>query len=243
MYDIHCHILYGVDDGADSVRESVRMAELAFEEGTNGIVVTPHCNIPESYENYWDIPLRERIRSFKSALKENDIPIEVYTGQEIFCTGRALSLLKEGKLVTLNDSRYPLLEFDFYEFSTSVYRKLQQFLAEGFVPVVAHPERYAFVNEDDSAAMRLKEMGCLLQVNKGSLNGRFGEDAMNSVHNMLDHRLADFVASDAHSPYMRTPAMSETHEMISELYSADYADFLLEDNPSLVINNKDVMTY
>ena len=243
MYDIHCHIVFGVDDGSDSIEESVKMARIACDSGVTAVVATPHCNIPDSYTNYWDREIFERIVLLRNALNKNGLPIKIYCGQEIFCTNRTAELLKSGKLITINNSRYALLEFDFNEYSSSVYEKLLKIISEGYIPIVAHPERYAFVSEERDAAMRLKSMGCLLQVNKGSLSGSFGRDAYENAYRILDRRLADFVASDAHSPYMRTPNMEEAFETVCEQFSMDYADLLFEENPKRMIENKSVFSY
>lgn len=243
MLDIHCHICFGSDDGAENLETAVEMVGIAYEHSVDGIVATPHSNVPGSYYNYWDETLHEKIRQLRAELREREIPVEIYTGQEIFCTDQTVSLLGGGQLITLNHSRYPLVEFDFYEYSDSVYSKLRALTAEGYVPIVAHPERYAFVAEEDAAVYRLKEIGCLLQVNKGSLEGRFGRDAFFVSQRMMEHRLADVVASDAHSPYMRTPDMLNAHELICEEYSYRYADFLLEENPRRIIENRDAVVY
>ncbi len=243
MIDIHCHILQGIDDGSSSIEESVKMAMFAESGGTKIVVATPHSNVPNSFQNLWDSSLLKKIKEINKILSENQCTVRIFPGQEIFCSGRFLSLLKAGKLITLNDSKYPLVEFDFFEHSSNVYSRLEQLLAEGFVPIVAHPERYAFVCEDSSAAMRLKNMGCLLQINKGSLNGGFGRDSYVEAHRLIEEQLADFVASDGHSPYMRTPFLGDIHEMISDLYSESYADILLKINPKLVLQNKEIVTF
>lgn len=243
MFDIHCHICFGSDDGAENLETAVEMVALAYECGTVGVAATPHCNIPGSYTNYWTDELHDRILRLRSELKEREIPVEIYTGQEIYCTGRVAPLLTSGELITLNHSRYPLVEFDFYEFGKSVYEKLRMLTAEGYVPVVAHPERYAFVTEEEDAIFKLKGIGCLLQINKGSLEGRFGRNAFFAARRMMELRQADVVASDAHSPYMRTPDMRSTHELICEEYSYDYADFLLEENPLRILQDRDTALY
>lgn len=243
MFDIHCHIIPGVDDGSDSLEESVRMAQLAYDSGVTAVVATPHCNIPDSYQNYWSRELHVMVTRLRNEFKERGIPVKVFCGQEIFCTSRTHELLKSGKLITINNSRYALCEFDFYEYSSSVYEKLSRIIAEGYTPIIAHPERYAFVSEEGDAAMRLKSMGCLLQLNKGSLSGSFGRHAFKNAYSMLEDRIADFVASDAHSPYMRTPVMEEAYEMVCEQFSIDYARVLFEQNPRNVIENTKVFSY
>ena len=243
MIDIHCHILYGVDDGSFNLEETVKMAGIAEKGGTQAIIATPHSNATDSYINHWNDGFDEKIALINKTLAERGIDITVYRGQEIFCAGRYAELLSEGNLITLNNSRYPLVEFGFHEDSDEAYAMAERLTAEGYVPIVAHPERYGFVFEEDDAAERLKSIGCLLQINKGSLKGSFGFQAQRVAHRLLEDGFADFVASDAHSPYMRTPFLANAREMISEEYSPDYAELLLSENPRLVIENKEILTY
>ncbi len=240
MLDIHCHILYGVDDGADNLEESVKMAKLAFQSGVDSIVATPHSNVPNSYQNLWSKELSDKLTQLRQRLVQDEIPLKIYSGNEIFATGNFLDFINQGRLLTINGSAYPLVEFDFYEHSAVVYSKLGQMRAQGLVPIVAHPERYGFVSDQNDAIDRIKAMGCLVQVNKGSIKGSFGREAYFIAHGILSRQKADFVASDAHSPYMRTPDMADIHEIISEAYSEDYANLLLYENPHLVVNNKKI---
>lgn len=241
MVDIHCHILPGLDDGSDNIEESVRMARLAVKGGTKAIIVTPHSNIPDSYQNYCDKAYVEKFKALNSRLKDENIPLKIYPGHEIFAAGNLVEMIKSKKLLTLCDSDYPLVEFGFTEHSDSVYEKLQLLIAEGLTPIVAHPERYAFVAQDESAPHRLKNMGCLLQINKGSLKGSFGRGALAVSHGIIEYELADFVASDAHSPYMRTPYLADAHEIISDIHSEEYADLLLSINPAKILKNKKII--
>lgn len=243
MYDIHCHIIPGVDDGADSLSEMVEMLNIAVSNRTKGIICTPHCNIPKAFANYWDAKLEERFNSVAAEARKRNIQLELYMGQEIFLSGNFLERLKNNELITLNNSQYVLVELHPFEKEFYAYKKLAALVAEGYKPIVAHPERYEFVVKNEETIGNIKDLGCLIQVNKGSLKGRFGNAVMVAAHNILSNRSADFVASDAHSPYRRTPNLTDVHEMISMEYSADYADFLLEENPYNIINNKPVYKY
>ena len=138
MYDIHCHILCGVDDGADTLPESVEMAQIACDGGTKVIVATPHSNISEKKQNFWTEDFKNRLTEVQTAINQARIPVKLLPGQEILCRGDFIEHLKSGNLITLNGSRYPLVEFGFTEHSESVLNKLQRLIAEGFVPVVAH---------------------------------------------------------------------------------------------------------
>ncbi len=240
MVDIHCHILPGFDDGSDNIEESLRMARIAAGGGTKAIIVTPHSNIPDSYQNYLDKEYVDTFKELKAKIKEANIPLEIYPGHEIFAAEDFVEQIKKRKLLTLCDSDYPLVEFGFRERSESVYEKLQLLVAEGFTPIIAHPERYAFVAEDRSAALRLKKIGCLLQINKGSLKNKFGDNAYAISQALVRREIADFVASDAHSPYMRTPYLADAHEIISELHSPQYANLILSINPEKVLKNEKI---
>ncbi len=240
MVDIHCHILPGFDDGSDNIEESLRMARIAAGGGTKAIIVTPHSNIPDSHQNYLDKDYVDAFKELKAKIKQANIPLEVYPGHEIFAAEDFVEQIKKRKLLTLCDSDYPLVEFGFRERSESVYEKLQLLVAEGLTPIVAHPERYAFVAEDKSSALRLKKLGCLLQINKGSLKKKFGDNAYAISQALIRNEIADFVASDAHSPYMRTPYLADAYEIICELRSRRYADLLLKTNPEKVLKNEKI---
>lgn len=240
MIDIHCHILHGLDDGSDNFEESVMMAQMAHSSGTRMIVATPHCNVPRSFKNQWSADIAKKIVDLNERLASEGTDIKILPGNEIFACGDFLQQLKDGKLITLNNSVYPLVEFDFYEHPKTVFQKLEQLVAEGYVPIVAHPERYEFVQYEEDAAKYIKKIGCLIQLNKGSVMGKFGRSAQHAAHAILDAHLVDIVASDAHSPYVRTPRLENAHEMIGEIYSYDYAQLLLCDNPLKVIQNRKI---
>ena len=243
MYDIHCHLIPGIDDGADILDETLQMLRLAASGRTRGVICTPHCNIPGTYQNYYDADFEKRFRSLKRLTVEQRIPVDIYLGQEIFLSGDISRLLREEKLITLNRSAYLLCEFDPYERIENACSKLERICAEGYIPIVAHPERYHFITEIPSAADRLKAIGALLQINKGSLTGAFGHAATQAAHRLLERRKADFIASDAHSPYIRTPFLGDAHEIVSEHYSMHYADHLLFNNPLRVIRNQKIYCY
>jgi protein-tyrosine phosphatase len=232
MIDIHCHILPRLDDGAFSLDESVLMAEGAFECGTRGIVCTPHSGPYSAQE------LVSAFVELKNTLRSLAIPIELYLGQEIYLTENYAMQIRDianGYPITINGTDYALVEFIPDAHSRIIRDSVDLLVAEGITPIIAHPERYAAITEDLYLADRLKASGALLQLNKGSLRGAFGHYAKQTASYLLDERMADFVASDAHSPYERTTKMRDAHAYISERYSIDYADYLMQNNPAQVI--------
>lgn len=243
MVDIHCHILPGVDDGSGSFNDAIEMAELAAASGIRSIVATPHCNMPDVFQNHWTPKLQEVFNKLQKEVSSRKISVTLFPGQEIFLASGFLELIKQGKLISINHSRYFLIEFKPHENASIAIRKLQKMIAEGYVPIVAHPERYGFVQEYRAMVYRMKELGCLVQINKGSLKGRFGRAARDRAFDILRNHDADFIASDGHSQYSRTPYLEDAYEIICERFSSDYADFLLKDNPRRVLKNEQIYVF
>ncbi len=240
MYDIHCHLIPRVDDGADGIEETMDMLSIAAKGSTKGVICTPHSNYQSIYQNFWNEAFERKLSDIRTEAEKRDIQVKIYSGQEIFLTEDVIERLKNNELITLNNSKYVLVELALNENYFSAFKKIEIFKSEGYIPIIAHPERYGFVIEFEDAAKRLKKEGCLLQINKGSLKGSFGEAVAVTAHRLLAERMADFVASDAHSPYKRTPNLRGVHEMVSTIYSTDYADFLFKDNPLRVIEDKNI---
>ncbi|MBQ8184047.1 MAG: tyrosine protein phosphatase [Clostridia bacterium] len=243
MIDIHSHILPGLDDGAGNLSDALEMAQLAASSGIKGIIATPHCNIPGGFHNYWSLSLEDDLRNLQNEINDRNIPLTLYPGQEVFLAPGFMDMLHQGKLITLCNSRYMLVEFDMYESATVAYRKLQQILAEGLVPIVAHPERYRFVHEQKEAIYRMKDLGALLQINRGSLKGAFGIRTKSIANEIISSYQADFIASDAHSQYRRTPYLADVHEVICERISADYGDVLVKINPKKIITDERIYSF
>ncbi len=242
FYDIHCHLLPGLDDGAFMPDESVMMAEMAAENRTLAVVCTPHW-MPGVYTR---TELLQTYRSLGQKIRERGIAVKLALGQEILIDEdyrTTAEMLERSELLTLNRSVYPLVEFDPYIREDRALTISAYLTAKGFVPIIAHPERYAFVDEDYRALHRLRDTGALLQINKGSASGFFGRSARRAADYMLRERLADFAASDAHSPYRRTPPLAEFHEYVSEYCSGNYADHILSKNPLRVLRNETIHPY
>ena len=240
MIDIHAHILPGIDDGAEDLDSALEMAALAAQSGVSILAVTPHCVEYARQKNLWDRDLQQQIRQFREAVEQAGIPLQIVPGMEIFGTQRVPELLREGKMIGLNGSRYPLIEFSFYHFGAQATDILEEILALGMRPVVAHPERYDYVQHDPAILNLWVQMGCLLQINKGSLLGRFGPVEERLALELVDRGFAFAVASDAHSPHMRTTWMKDIRDLLRQVFSEEAAAALLERNPRKLINNENI---
>ena len=238
MIDIHSHIIPGVDDGSEDLDMSIEMAYLALESGIGTIIATPHCDAVNGDGVQNAAQMRSAVSSFRRELREREIPLEIYTGMEIFGTRSTAEYLDDGEYTTLADSRYPLIEFYFADYGVQATRILASVVEAGYTPIVAHPERYQYVCDEPQLLNLWTDMGCLLQVNRGSFFGRFGEQTQALAHGMLERGFVSFIASDAHSSEMRTPWLKDVADFLELEYSDDYAETILETNPMSVIRNR-----
>ena len=142
MIDIHAHILPGMDDGAEDLRDTLEMARMAVESGISVMVATPHCNIPGVYDNYFDQKFEGIYHRVCNALEAEEIPLQLLLGMEVFATPDLPQMLEEGKLLPINGGRYLLVEFPFEEDLDYVEEILAAVLDAGLLPVIAHAERY-----------------------------------------------------------------------------------------------------
>lgn len=232
IIDLHSHILPRLDDGSKSLEQSLEMADMAVRSGVYSMVVTPHCI---------DGDARQVMAAFtmvRDALEDAQIPLRLFPGMEILGTPDTARLLQQGRLLTINGSRYPLIEFPFQSAEYENTDILESVIRAGFCPLVAHPERYECVQEDPGCVLRWKEMGCLFQINRGSLLGRFGGMAQETAFDLVDRGLATAVASDAHSHRMRTPWMADVYELLEKEFSPAAARSLLWSNPQHILKDE-----
>ena len=232
MIDLHSHILPELDDGSQSLEESLAMARMAVQSGVTVMVATPHCMDDRAQQVYaaW--------RLLREALRDTEIPLKLYLGMEIFGTADTVRLLRAGRLFPLNGSQYPLIEFSFRSTGEEETEILHQVLQAGYRPLVAHPERYSYVRENPALVNLWTKMGCLLQVNRGSLLGRFGPGAQRMAAELVERGFVTAVATDAHSLRVRTPWMKDIQTLLSQEYSPQLARKLLLQNPQHILRNE-----
>ena len=234
MIDLHSHILPELDDGAQSLWDSIAMARVAVESGITAMAATPHCMEDRTRE------VHAAWRLLREALQESEVPLKLYLGMEIFGTTQTARMLREGKLLTINGSRYPLIEFPFHSDGDEESWILRSVCKAGFRPVVAHPERYTYIQREPELLNRWCRMGCLLQINRGSLLGRFGRQARETGMELVERGFASVVASDAHSPRVRSPWMDDVREMLTQEISPRCARALLVENPKRILKNEEI---
>lgn len=240
MIDIHTHILPGIDDGARDLDDTLQMACIAVESGTTDLIATPHCNIPGRFHNYFDSDYQQTFLMAKQAIEQERIPLRLYPGMEVYTTEETPGLFEEGKIMTLNGSHYLLMEFGFDEDPDFVDRMLERMRKLDVIPVIAHIERYRFVQEFPEMANDWHEKGYVIQCNRGSFQGRFGHREKMLAYYLLDNRLVDVIASDAHRPNVRIPDLQGAWQELSADYPKNYMQQLFHTNPKRILMDRPI---
>ena len=238
IFDLHTHVIPCVDDGADSSKTALEMLENAADSHVEVLVATPHCNLPGWYENYKTSELINKFQTLKADAESADIPLSLLLGSEVHATWDLLRLLNEGKILTLNDSRYLLTEFPVDAASDFYSEMLKKLLALGYVPLIAHPERYMAVWETPEIVMKWLDWGCHLQLTAGSVLGEFGRKVKKTSDFLLKEDLVACIASDAHDARTRTNFLGNMYTHLCLNYSQEYAMTLLWDNPLRICRNE-----
>ena len=239
MVDIHCHILPQVDDGAWDMEAAVAMARIARDCGVKKIITTPHFKgEPRALEAVGLI--QHQLRLLRSRLKRENVEVELLPGAEVLCVPQTLELARTGRLPTLSTGRYVLTEFYFDAGAGFMDETLEALRKYGYLPVVAHPDRYGAVQRDPELAARGFHRGIVLQVNKGSMLGAFGRRAEVTAIRMLYRGVAHVIASDAHSPEVRTTNLEPARRWCLDHLGQEYTKILLEDNPGRIAAGKAV---
>ncbi len=243
MIDLHAHLLPGLDDGARSWEEAVEMAQTAAESGIEMAAATCHANLPGRVTAGLAREYRSRLEKLKDLLKEYRIPLELMEGMEIMDGPDLIRKLKREELLTINHSRYVLVETRLDAPAWQIYRMLDHLLEAEYLPILAHPERYRCVQRIPAHIREWEDMGAVLQIDKGSVFGRFGEAAMDTAGYMLSRGLAHLAASDAHRADMRTMRLTPLRDLLASRYGSECPELLLRENPGRVLSGEPILRF
>lgn len=216
MIDLHSHILPGVDDGAQTLEDSLEMAKKAISQGITHLMCTPHHNNGK-YNNPADQIIRDVV-ALQNELDQRGLDLTLLEGQEVRLTELLLTAIKrEEILFTDLDNTYLLIEFPTNEIPIYAEQMFYRLLNQGHVPVIVHPERNAVFREEPNRLVSFLEMGTLTQLTAPSIVGIFGSEIQKTARLMLEHQMLYMVASDAHNLRHRTFLMKEAYEEIEKI--------------------------
>ena len=229
IVDVHSHILPGIDDGSRSMEQSKAMLDIAWEQGICTIIATPH-HMPEA-KNASPETIAEKVVQLQAYADERHYDMEILTGNEIYYNADVPEKLEEGKICTLNDSTYVLVEFSPMDDARYIRNSLSELQNMGYDPIIAHVERYMSLHQGAFEKIQeLRDMGILIQVNAASVTGGFGKPTKALVEKLLKKQLVDLIGTDAHSDRSRAPKMLECAQILQKKCDADYVEKLLYRN-------------
>lgn len=227
-------MLYGVDDGAKTIDESVGMLKIAHEQGIEAVILTPHLR-----HGMFSHPL-DKIEEHYKKLKPyaDECGIDLRLGTEYHVASDIVESFKSGRCHTLADSQYILTEYSSVSEFSFMLNMTKEVIFAGYIPVIAHVERYGCLVDDPDNVEELRGMGAFIQVNADAVLGIDGRGAKKYTRLLLKHGLVDFIASDSHGTKTRACNMKKCYDVVSKKYGKDYADKIMEINPSKIINKR-----
>src|SRR6202158_5232505 len=214
MIDLHCHMLPGIDDGAADLDVSLGMAEASVADGVTVLACTPHI-LPGLYHNSGP-QIRRATQELQNVLDQEGIPLRLVTGADNHVVPDFVAGLQSGRLLSLCDSRYVLVEPPHHTEPPQLEDFFFNLLVAGFVPILTHPERLTWVPSRYGTIQRLVQAGVWMQITSGSLTGAFGRTAQYWAERMLDEGCVHILATDAHDTKRRPPRLSRGRDLAAK---------------------------
>lgn len=229
MFDVHHHLLYGLDDGPKTIEDSILQARAAAANGITHVVCTPHSN-----HRYPYVPelVGERLAAVRAALAELEIPLILGLGSDFHITYDNVEDAKRFPArYTINGQQYLLIELPEQFLQSTVTNAQAELMSARLIPVLTHPERNTAIQRDPGRIRDWIADGMLVQVTTGSFLGRFGKTAASIAHRYLEDNWITVIASDAHNITSRPPNMREAYEYLAQRYGDATAHRLCVANP------------
>lgn len=239
MIDMHSHILPEIDDGAKSIEESIEMIKEAYKAGFTGIVSTSHY-IEDSYDASKQ-KRYELIKIIEKRLENENIDITIYNGAEAYVNTNLNDLIKKEELVTINETKYLLIELPMNNKIIYLNEIISELKDNGIIPIIAHPERYSYVQKDPKILNDLIDQGVLFQSNYGSLIGKYGKDAQKAVKKLLKNNMIQLLGTDTHRSNSTYTQMDEIIKKFTKLLGKEKFEILSTVNPLKVIANEKII--
>lgn len=233
MIDVHCHILPGIDDGATSVEESMQMIKEAYEAGFTDIISTSHY-VEESYHTSKG-RRQELIDMLNSKIEQEGMDIKIYNGAEAYITPNLAQLIETGDLPTMNGTKYLLMELPMHNQILHLENILSKVIDRGITLIIAHPERYSYVQKNYKILNELVEMGVLFQVNYGSCIGQYGKEAQKTLKKLLKANMISFLGTDCHRSNSVYTEMPQILKKIEKIVGKEKLEELSTINPQKII--------
>lgn len=233
MKDIHNHLLYGIDDGSNNLELSIKLLNDLYNRGVTDIVLTPHYIIGTDYNCN-----NEKKKKLINELKKNS-KVNLYMGNEVYIDNKIVDYIKNKEISTINGSRYLLMELPLREEMNSASDIIFNLRVIGIVPIIAHPERYHYLDID--TLEKYIDMGCLLQGNITSLLGKYGKEAKSNLELLLKKNMIHVFGTDIHKHIID---IDECYDMVKHIVNDNniYNDIMFN-NFDKIIHDEEIVAY
>jgi protein-tyrosine phosphatase len=235
LIDLHSHILPGVDDGAQTIDDAVAIAKMAVADGIEVMACTPHF-MPGLYDNS-AADIRLRVSRLNEHFVSEGIDLALVVGGDAHIRPDFVNELQAGNILSLHDSRYVLFEPPHISKPQRFEELLFNVQMSGFVPILTHPERFRWIENNYETFQDLAKNGVWMQLTAGSLTGRFGKRSRYWAQKMLGEGLVSIIATDAHNVTSRPPLLAEAKAVAEAEVGLDEAHHLVVTRPMRVLDN------
>ena len=235
MTDIHSHLIFDVDDGARTIEESIELLKMMADTGFKNVILTPHYIKGSEYSSE-NIEKKQKYKEIKEQLENQNININVYLGNEIFINNDIIDLIKDCSIYTLNNTNYILVELPFHNPIVNLEDIIYELKIKGLIPIIAHPERYTYFQNNYKELDRLREEGFLFQANYASILGYYGKECQKLLKYMLKKQYIDYLGTDIHrtSKTFVLDNFKKIEKHIIKITKKDYYQEIQANNNSLV---------
>lgn len=238
MIDLHSHLVYEVDDGSKSIENSIAMIKEAEKAGFTDIILTPHYM--EGYFEAEKEEIAEKIACLREKVQQENIKVNLYQGNEIYIHADIVSFLEENLATTLDDSDYVLFELPMQSMPMNLQEVVYSLLQNKKIPIIAHPERYSFVQENPELVEELIEQGVYFQMNYASILGYYGKEVKKTAKILLKRGYIHFLGTDTHRRDTIYPMVKQAEKKIKKIVGEEEFYLLSEGNAKKVLNNEEI---
>jgi len=239
MIDLHCHLLHEMDDGAQSLSEAVEMCRTAEINNVSRICLTPHFEDFSQIDTFLSLRMK-KFNQLKAELQAHDVFVDLSLGAEVASMDGLMACNRLAEL-TLNGSRYLLLEFPFeYTPRHELFEYIKKVSDAGLIPVIAHPERFSYIQSELDILEELSFQNVLIQVNATSLLGEWGGRVRKAASVLMENGWIHVIASDAHSISGRNNDMLHFASQLSEYFSDDQLTMVMDTIPQAILDNEEI---
>lgn len=238
MIDMHNHILFGVDDGPQTIEESMELIKEASNKGVTHIIFTPHFNKRNYHLNNDKVSVN--FQKLKEAINNENINIELYLGNEVYLDSVGYTSIIDNGFNTLAGSKYILVEFNEMLPPSNIPEICYEISINGYIPIIAHAERYEILHNNIKLLGEILDEGAHLQINASTILNKENKERNRFAHYLLKNELISFVASDVHNNTSRKFYLDGAYDAVCKICSTVYADDIFKLNQLNIINNKKI---